>query len=190
MDELGTLNNLISESNIGTATTIIFIGSITYSIAHIAYDILTKSDIEKCLTYRGKDRIISSFATFIVFLLITVGSSFEQLAKMVAEIGILFTTISVILVTLFLSIIGVIIFIILIWLFTLTKYYPRYEVKLYDNKDEYWRILKVTKNSRVILKRKGSYLTLPDVKELDYKEIRMQTPKSKKRGKEKMHDVS
>ncbi|GIN74747.1 hypothetical protein J14TS2_52220 [Bacillus sp. J14TS2] len=59
------------------------------------------------------------------------------------------------------------------------KAYPKYEVKLYEDKKEYWEIRKVTRENRVILNKNGDYITLSNVKELDNKIIREKSKKKK-----------
>lgn len=161
----------------------IFSISIIYSAAHKIYDIATKTDIEKSLTYRGGDRIISSFLIFILFVLVTSVVTVEQLVEMKDENGLFFSILLVIIVSLFFTTICMFILFIIHIIFTSTKYYPRYEVKIDDKKDEYWRILKVTKNDGVILKRGDLYYTLPDVKDLDNKIIRLQDNKKRQKRK-------
>ncbi|MEK5070783.1 hypothetical protein [Sporosarcina sp. FSL K6-1508] len=154
---------------------LIFIISIIYSAVHIIYDIITKTDIEKSLTYRGRDRIISSFLIFILFVLVTSVVTAEQLVEMKDENGLFFSILLVIVVSLFFTIICIFVLFIIHFIFTLTKFYPKYEVRINDEKEEYWRILKVTKSGGVILKKKELYLTLPDVNDLDNKIIRVQS---------------
>lgn len=182
---MDVVNEVINGSNFMKASGVIFISTITYSIVHLIYDTLTKSDIEKCLTYRGKDRILSSFLMFIMIVLITVIFTFTQLVEANNESGLLFSIILVLAVSMILFIVSMSILVIAHLIFIVMKLYPIYEVKIDDKKEEYWRIFKVTKNNNVILQNKNMYLSLSSVKELDNKIIRVQDNKKKQKNRKR-----
>lgn len=157
------------------ASGILAIVAVIYSVVHEIYDIITKTDIEKCLTYRGRDRILSSFFMFVIYLAATIISAYQELADMNEDLGVLFSSIMVVAVSLVATLLTLLILSLIQWFFVWKKIYPTYEIKI---KDKYWRILKVTKDGNVILKREDLYLTLSSVKDLNDKTIRVQ-------GKEK-----
>ena len=171
---MDTLNEVLNVSSFAKASVVIFVCSIIYSVVHMTYDITTKSDIEKCLTYRGKDRILSSFFMYIVIVLMTIVLTFEELITISKEGRVFLSVILILSVSMVLFLVTLCILVILHIVLTWTKAYPTYEVKIDDSKDEYWRIYKVTKNNSVILKRKDNYLLLSNVKELDKKIIKKQ----------------
>lgn len=144
---------------------------IIYSILHILYDILTKSEIEKIITYRGKDRIISLIVTFVLFFLTVIIVGSEEIAGGNKEGNNWIPIIAALIVSIICTALFIIIFTISHLILKGLKLYPEYELKLNDN-GEYWRIFKVTKDNRVILKKDNDYLLLPDVKELENKIIR------------------
>ena len=151
---------------------IIFISSIVYSGANVVYDIISRTDIENTLAYRGGDRVIVSITMCVLFAIVTVISAFNELSAMYKDHGIFITLITVLIVSVIFSLFALLTLSLVLWIFSFTKFYPKYEVEI--NKDEYWRIIKVTKDNRVILKREDVYQILPEVKDLDYKKIRVQ----------------
>lgn len=87
------MDKLINGNIFMMASGAIFICTFIYSIVHIVYDIATKSDIEKCLTYRGKDRILSGLIMFIIIVLITMISTYGELIEANNEKGLFFAVI-------------------------------------------------------------------------------------------------
>lgn len=165
------INELVNDLNLLKASGVIFILSIIYTVIKTAYDLFTKSDIEKCLSYRGKDRVLSGLFLFVFITLISIVSSLNELIEMYNKEGAFFAAIVVLTVSVLFFVL-VIFFLFLIHLvFLWKKVYPRYEVKIYDG-DDYWEIFKVTKDNSVILRNNGEFLLIKDIHDLVHKNIR------------------
>lgn len=181
LNTMEVLKSLISQDQLGMAMTVVFISSLLYSGANVVYDVVSKTDIENSLTYRGKDRIIVSITLCVLFALITVVFAFDELTEMYSEFGIFITLVTVILASLSFSIIALLMLSLIFWLVSFTGLHPKYEVEIEEN--DFWRVIKVTKDGRVILKKEDLYFILSEVKDLDHKVIRLQQNPKKKKSK-------
>lgn len=154
--------------------------SIFYFIGHLIYDIFTKSDIEKKLSYRGRDRITTMILLFIFYFIIIVLAAFNEVMTIIKDYN-LWIAMFVVGVATLLCLILLIFLLGIIKLILISKSYFVYEIKIND-KEEYWKILKVTKDGRVILKKDDMYQVISDVSELNHKLIRVIKKTRKKKN--------
>ncbi|GIN74748.1 hypothetical protein J14TS2_52230 [Bacillus sp. J14TS2] len=78
---MNIFSEVINSDNLLKASGVISICALVYYSSHWIYDFITKSDIEKCLTYRGKDRITLGVSAFILNAILVVMTTFEQLIE-------------------------------------------------------------------------------------------------------------
>ncbi|WP_117161349.1 hypothetical protein [Paraliobacillus sp. X-1268] len=173
------LYKLIESMGIPNLSWIVGIISIIYFFANTGYDLMTKSDLEKSLSYKGKDRILFTIIIFVYCVLASIISAFEIILVIFDQYNLLVAIIVVFAVSLILSLIFILIFSIADLIFIVTGLNAKYEVKYSDEKDEFWEINKVAKDNSVILERDGVFKVIPDVKELNYKEIRQRKREKK-----------
>ncbi len=160
------LNEIFNTINIFQTSGAVALVVLLYSVIHWAYDFFTKSDIEKCLTYRGKDRVLSGLLLFIVFVTIGILTTLDKLVNNEYEALFYFIMIFTISIMCFLIALffGVIVQIIVI----LARLDPKFEIKIKSDKgEEYWEISKVTRDNMVILKKDNTFLTLSSANELN-----------------------
>lgn len=174
---------ILKNINVAWPVIVVSVFVTIHTIANIYYDIFTKSDFEKCITYRGNERVLSGFALLILTLLITTLTAFEELIEIIREENLIIGIAVVIVTSLAVFLILISLIIIVYPILLATKILPAFEVLISfdDNKEEYWQINKVTRNNEVILKNGNNYLLLKDVKNLHGKVIRVRNKKKNKR---------
>lgn len=172
------IKQLISVDYVKLGISITMLGTILLSAVIYVYEILFKTDIENSVTYKGRDRVILSIMLFILFFIVIVIISLNEMISMYQEYGIIITAITASLISLFFSIVTLILISITVYIFSVTSLIPKYEVEI--KKDEYWRIIKVTKDNKVILKKEEIYQILNEANELNNRKIRAIKKEKKK----------
>lgn len=170
--------------NLSNISWVLLVVIFIYSFLILVYDIVTKSDIEKSISYRGNDRIILGIAIFIFNLFLTFTIFSKELNDIYKQFGPFYTIATIILTAFLLTIIVIFSLGAVHVLSIILNWYPKYEVKLFDDKDDYWEIFKVTRKNKVIVKRGEYYIKLPSINELENKlirKIKKQKRKKKKR---------
>ncbi|ENH96732.1 hypothetical protein J416_09549 [Gracilibacillus halophilus YIM-C55.5] len=174
------LMKIVESSGLPYISWVVGIVPIVYFLVHKIYDIFTKSDIERILTYRGKDRVSLFFMFYVYTIILVTISAFEQIVEIWQENNIWIAIVIDLLVSFIFLMTILSVFAIGHLILILSRLYPVYEVKL---DEEYWRIFKVTKDNRVILRKNSMYKVMPDVNELNNQLIRQR--KRIKKNKEK-----
>lgn len=180
MDGFNKVIDLFSESKLITVVISIVI---VYSALVILYDLFTKSEIEKKLSFQGRDRVLLGLILFIFYFFMVTGVALDQVIKVIKDSSIWIALLALFSITLAIYIIALILLACIYFIFNLKSNKKTIEVKLFCDKNEYWTIYKVTKDNRVILKKDDEYLTISDIKELDYKIMRAREVEKRKTSK-------
>src|SRR5699024_8383045 len=115
-----------------------------------------KSEIEKNFSYQIKDRVFLGILLFIIYIVLIVFFTFEEMVKITKEFNLIITIATILFVTIimYILVVGVML---LARRFLFKNKKTIYKVRIFDSKpNEFWTLCKITKDNKAIIKNDES----------------------------------